>query len=268
MTTSKTRARASRRSIAGVVVVAIILAGVDVVFVEPYRLEVTHSTVRARIHEPITIAHLSDLHSCGFGRHERKTRAALDAEKPDLIVVTGDSVGEWCKPDAQREVLSALHAPLGVFVVRGNWERAHPVGDPAFYASAGVTLLANQSAQIRDGLWIIGFDDAKTANPRIEEALLEVPPAAFTIGLYHSPALFDSLAGRIDLSLAGHTHGGQVRIPGLPALWLTTGSRPYLEGWYASHGSRLYVSRGIGTSTLPIRFFSTPELAILRLVPE
>lgn len=268
MTSAVKPRRISTRTIVISLIAGVVLVAFDATLVEPNRLEVTHSTMRAKIHEPLTIAHLSDLHSCGLGRHEQKTIDALQDEKPDLIVVTGDSVGEWCEPDAQRGVLAALHAPLGVWLVRGNWERAHPVRNPDFYATAGVTLLANQNAKIRDDLWIVGFDDAKTSNSGVEGALRGLPPGVFTIGLFHSPALFDSLTGRIDLSLAGHTHGGQVRIPGLPALWLPRGSRPYLEGWYSSQGSRLYVSRGIGTSTLPIRFFSTPELAIIRLIPE
>ena len=74
---------------------------------------------------------------------------------------------------------------------------------------------------------------------------------------------FDTVAGRVPLVLAGHTHGGQVRLPLIPTLWLPRGSGHFLAGWYAERGSRMYVSRGIGTSVLPIRFRCPPELSII-----
>jgi hypothetical protein len=81
----------------------------------------------------------------------------------------------------------------------------------------------------------------------------------------HCPASFDDLAGRCAVVFAGHTHGGQVRIPGLPALWLPSGSGRYAAGWYERNGSRLYVTRGIGAKTLPVRLFCRPEVAIFTL---
>ena len=73
----------------------------------------------------------------------------------------------------------------------------------------------------------------------------------------------DRIAGKCDLALAGHTHGGQVRLPWLPPLWLPRGSGRFVEGWYEREGSQMYVCRGIGMSILPIRFFCRPELAVI-----
>jgi predicted MPP superfamily phosphohydrolase len=101
----------------------------------------------------------------------------------------------------------------------------------------------------------------------LDEALHEVPQDVYTILAFHAPGFFDQVAGRVPLTLAGHTHGGQVRFPLVPVFWLPRGSGRYLEGWYGADDSRMYVSRGIGTSTLPIRFLCRPELAIITVGP-
>ena len=110
---------------------------------------------------------------------------------------------------------------------------------------------------------MVGLDDAATGSPDLEIALRGVPPDAFVIALFHSPVYFDQLAARCPLALAGHTHGGQVRIPLVPAFWLPRGSGRYLAGWYRRDAAEMYVSRGIGTSVLPMRFLCRPELAFI-----
>jgi predicted MPP superfamily phosphohydrolase len=243
--------------------------------VEPTWIEVTRHRVDAPVDPPLTIAHLSDLHTEGLGRRERELLERLDAEKPDAIVVTGDSLNGQLfgpRPGRHDEVayaraagfLGRLHAPLGVWVVRGNWEELRRLPDErGYYSRLGLRFLVNEAAEMRPGVWVAGFDDSK-GSPQLEPALRAIPAdARFTIALFHSPAYFDRLKGRFPLALAGHTHGGQVRLPFLPPLWLPSGCGRYVEGWYESGGSRLYVSRGIGTSVLPIRFFCRPELAFI-----
>ena len=259
----------------GILVVA---AGAYAWGVEPYAIEVTRRTLHAPLDRPLKIAHLTDLHTRGLGRRERKMLAILDSEKPDAIVITGDSVidgdlfgprpGLPEDPSYARiaPVLRSLHAPLGVWTVRGNWEVIrHMPGERAFYLRNGVRLLSNEAAELRAGVWVAGLDDAR---PNVSLASEGIPPGAFVIGLFHSPANFDLVAGKWPLALAGHTHGGQVRIPMVKPFWLPRGSGRYVAGWYESLGSRLYVSRGIGTSTLPIRFLCRPELAILTIEPS
>ena len=232
--------------------------------VEPYWIEVTHHRVAAPLDPPLKIAHLTDLHSTGIGRREKTLLALLEEERPDLILITGDCVGVKDLYRESREVLKKLRAPLGVWLARGNWEiwslipREHE-----FFASARVKLLRNEAAEVRPGVWLAGFDDAASGTPDLERGFAGIPAGAYRIALFHSPAFFDHVAGRADLALAGHTHGGQVRIPGLPPLWLPRGAWPYVEGWYEKNGSRMYVSRGVGTSVLPVRFSCRPEVAII-----
>ena len=233
--------------------------------VEPYWIEVTYHQIEAPIPSPLKIAHLADIHTQGFGNRERTLLRILERERPDLIVVSGDTVVDGGTYEMCRTVLSRLRAPLGVWVVRGNWENWRPVtNERAFYQSTGVNFLLNENRQIGNrNLWIVGLDDAMSGRPDLETALAGVPPQAFTIALFHSPAYFDRIAGRCHLAFAGHTHGGQIKFPWLGPLWLPAGCGRYLAGWYEQQGSRMYVNRGIGTSIIHARFLSRPEIAII-----
>lgn len=247
----------------------LVAAAGDAFFVEPNWIEVSRYSVPAPLATPLKIAHLSDLHTSGVGFRERRLLRLLDAERPDLIIVTGDTVASGGKGDygKSRQMLARLHAPLGVWLVRGNWENWRPVrNERAYYAAAGVNLLVNEARAAREDVWLAGFDDAVSGTPDREAAFRMVKPGAFVIALFHSPAYFDQVAGQSALALAGHTHGGQVRIPLVPPLWLPHGSGRFLAGWYEEKGSRMYVSRGVGTSVLPVRFLCRPEVAILNLV--
>jgi len=263
------RPRMMRQFLLVFVATAALALAVDGFFVEPYRIEVTHSSVQAPIARPLRIAHLTDLHTRGVGRRERKLLSMLDAEKPDVIVITGDTLTWGYHYYNIRPLLSRLHAPLGVWLVRGNWETKEPPDDErAFYSQLGIHFLLNEAGAIRPDAWIAGLDDPSTGKPNLDAALSAVPHGVYVIAAFHSPAFFDNVAGRVPLVLAGHTHGGQVRFPLVPVFWLPRGSGRFLEGWYAERGSQMYVSRGIGTSFLPIRFLCRPELSIIDLKPD
>ena len=168
---------------------------------------------------------------------------------------------------AAHKLLASLKAPLGVWVVRGNWERWNPVEDEkSYYGTAGVKLLVNSLAKPRNDISIIGFDDPWTGEPNIELAEKGLQARSFRIALFHSPFYFDKVAGRYPLCIAGHTHGGQIRLPGFKPFWLPGGCGNYVEGWYSQNGSRLYVTRGVGTSVLPLRLFCRPEIPVFTLL--
>ncbi len=290
----------SRQIIVRCVTLLAAVAGIDAFLIEPYWIEVTHHRVVAPVASPLKIAHLSDIHTSGLGRREKRMLALLDKEQPDLIAITGDSIynghlfdtflrapvvplqaSDSSIPRHLREkpyddryagclqVLRRLHAPLGVWFVRGNWEHWRKIRDERrFSEAARVHFLQNAASQIAPGVWIIGLDDVVFGSPDLEAAFKEVPPTAYKIVLFHSPVYFETVAGRCDLVLAGHTHGGQVYLPFLTRLWLPTGCGEFLAGWYERQGSRMYVSRGIGVSTLNVRFLCRPELAIITLAPS
>lgn len=256
------------RSLTVVLVVLAIAAGIDSLFIEPFRIEVTHFDIQAPLAAPLKIVQLADVHTHGMGRNERKAMQIFAEEKPDLIVVVGDCLGngagnyEMCKQFYQK-----LHAPLGVWVVRGNWENDRPVHrERMFYAESGVHILVNANASPRPDFSLVGLDDI-SGKPRLDAALSGVRPGVYRIALFHSPGYFDQIAGRVNLCITGHTHGGQVRLPFVPPLWLPKGCGRFVEGWYEEEGTRMYVNRGLGMSNLPIRFLCRPEITFFTLHP-
>lgn len=281
MTASAVR-RVALRKADRVALVILILAGLTAFYataIEPHWLEVSRHELPAAVRTRLTVAQVSDLHTGGVGRRERAVLEALERERPDLIVITGDSVvdGDLFAPKLGlpddpsygkvADVLRRMRAPLGVWAVRGNWENVrHTRDERAFYAAAGVRLLVNESAQVRDDFWLVGLDDADSGGPDVARAQKSLPAEVASLTLMHSPAFFTRLPESLPLALAGHTHGGQVRLPGV-APWLPSGSGEFVSGWYSKGKARLFVSRGIGTAMLPIRFGCRPELAIFSLVP-
>jgi len=257
-----------RRWIVRAVPFAAALLLIDAFLIEPFWLETTYHTVQAPVPRTLRIAHLSDLHTHGLGRLERSLIARLEAERPDLIVISGDNATVGGTLQGYRSVLSRLHAPLGVWCVPGNWEHwLHLVDEHALCEAAGIHYLCNRAAPVLPGLWLAGFDDAYAGRPDLAAGLRRVPRDATVLGLFHAPVFFDQLAGHCALAFAGHTHGGQVRMPLVGAVLLPRGSGRYVAGWYTERGSRLYVSRGIGTSILPARFLCRPELAMVTIEP-
>jgi predicted MPP superfamily phosphohydrolase len=254
-------------------VAALLLAVPSVAYpflIEPSWLEVTHHRANLPIATPVRIALLSDLHLPGVGRLWDLVPAALLEAQVDLIVVAGDLVG----PDGDRAAVTRFlgrlpRTPLGTYVVPGNWEYWALGGT----ATTSVDLgdghwLVNQPILLRPDLTLIGLDDELAGQPQVRRALAGTSTQTARVAVLHSPSGAAAIDGQVDLVLAGHTHGGQVRLPGLGALFLPPGSDGYEAGWYRRGPTPLYVSRGLGMSVLPVRLFCRPELAIFDLVPQ
>ena len=118
---------------------------------------------------------------------------------------------------------------------------------------------------MRDGIWLVGFDDLYAGESDLKKALAGVPESAYKIALFHSPIYFEIEAGHSDLVLAGHSHGGQVKLPFIGAPYSQPFCGRFMEGWYELHGTKMYVSRGVGTSIMDVRFWYRPEIAIITL---
>ena len=248
---------------------AALLIVVYAFLVEPYRIEVTHTSVEAPLATPLRIAHVSDLHTSGLGRRERQLVRLLEAEKPDVILITGDTLNRSNDYEKIRPVLSHLRAPLGVWLVRGNSElHVSPRQGAAFYSQLGIQFLKNEARPLRPDVWLAGLEGDSKGPVKLDTALSSIPADVYVISAFHLPVFFDKVAEYVPLAFAGHTHGGQVRVPFLAASQLPRGSGRYVGGWYTKRGSRMYVSRGIGTSVLPIRFRCPPELPIITVGPS
>lgn len=231
------------------------------------------------------ILQLSDLHIGPFmtAREIGKIVEISNRARPDLIALTGDFV-TWDASTqyAVVEALSPLKAPYGVWGCLGNHEIWTHTEDSItrLFTARGVRILRQTSAVIpegRDSINLIGVDyeTIHTFGHRragfVNEYLESVPglllPGMVNILMSHNPNTFDRAAALgVDLSLAGHTHGGQVNLEFLhadisPARLVTS----YVEGWFQKRGSQLYVNRGIGTIGLPMRIGAPPEITIYHL---
>ncbi|MGQ9533233.1 MAG: metallophosphoesterase [Desulfotomaculales bacterium] len=254
-----------------------VAAGSGGVVVE--RVEVPLPGLPAEL-DGLTVAHISDLHY-GFGRFRREedvaeVTALVSALGPELIVFTGDLVDRWAGPERGKvPPLQGLAAPLGAYAVPGNHDRhLGRQGLARLLAASGVELLVNRSMRLeRNGrpFWLVGLDDPLTGNPDLTRAMAGVPPGDLKILLVHAPDFAPrAVHAGIQLQLSGHSHGGQIRLPGIGALYCPPLGRAYPLGLRVVPGSHtlVYTSRGLGTTGVPFRLFCPPEVALLTLRAE
>jgi len=193
----------------------------------------------------------------------------LTALEPDLILLGGDLVTSCVHEfESQREAFGELRAPLGIFAVLGNHDHysAEPQRMRESLTQAGIEVLHNRRVTLRRGaghLDLAGVDDLLLGQPDLDAALEGGKGPVMLLS--HNPDLFFEAARRgVELTLSGHTHAGQVRIPGLPVL--VRQSRYRLdEGRYRTDASELIVSRGLGTVGVPFRLACAPEALLIRL---
>jgi predicted MPP superfamily phosphohydrolase len=223
--------------------------------------------------EGLTIAHITDTHLGKLGRLEEQVVRAVQAQNPAVVVLTGDMLGSRGALPALAEFCHSLRAPgRHVLAIRGNHDVATkvPVADlHQLYRRAGVRLLVNEHCVLDAGLTIVGTEDSVTKHYDLRRALQGLPATPVRIHLSHAPAVFDWTRGPtafFALCLAGHTHGGQIRLPFLPPI-VPWGAGPrFVAGWYPdTRMGPAYVSRGVGTSGIPLRVNCPPELPFLRL---
>ncbi len=218
------------------------------------------------------IVQISDLHNTAFGKDNRRLLEKLRAQKPDMIAVTGDIIHAEPMDTALAFAREAVKiAP--VYFVPGNHE--HRMDYEALYAglrAAGVTVLTDRCVSVRkdsERIRIAGVEDPVfRPDVTMEEKLLPLTGAGCTVLLSHRPEYFDAyVAARTDLVLAGHTHGGQFRLPFIGGLFAPDqGVFPkYDSGMFTENGTHMIVSRGLGNSSFPFRLNNRPEIVTVIL---
>jgi len=228
------------------------------------------------------IAQISDIHFDEYTEPSfvRRVVGEVNRLAPDLVLLTGDYIsntplgGQFAGGAMLRcaEVLRALACPLR-FAVMGNHDSI--LGAPTIrpiLAAVGIPLLVNQHVAIeRAGqrLWLCGIHDPVTHIPDLESAIPEKPDGPVLL-MSHGPDYADNVLAHprgvlVDVMLAGHSHGGQVRLPIIGALHLVDGGRKYVQGLFRLGRMQLYVNRGIGTVGLPFRLNCPPEITLFNL---
>ncbi|WP_171946456.1 metallophosphoesterase [Hyphomicrobium sp. CS1GBMeth3] len=269
---------------------------------EPLRVGVTRYTVSPPDWPaglPLRIAILTDLHICepwlGIERLEALV-ARTNALSPDAVLMLGDYVcggtlAMWSRPVKHADwarVLGGLKAPLGVHAVLGNhdwWEdleaqqrRGGPVMAGIALENAGIPVYQNNAVRLeKDGLpfWLAGLGDQwafgsgrrhgqeTSGIDDLTGTLAQVTDDAPLILMVHEPDIFTEVPERVALTVAGHTHGGQVAIGGYAPVVPSRYGQRYLRGHIIEDGRNLVVSAGLGCSSLPIRFGAPPEIVMI-----
>ncbi|MGH0631121.1 metallophosphoesterase [Bacillus pacificus] len=204
----------------------------------------------------------------------------MNALSPDVVVFTGDLIDKFGSYKDEREeakgILQKIHAPLGKYAVFGNHDRGG--GGSLFYKKymeeAGFAVLVNEVQKIKaeNGKYITisGLDDFLLGKPQIDSTLKHVRQQDFNMLLVHEPDVVDKIVRYpVDFQMSGHSHGGQVQIPFIGPFITTKLAESHVEGMYELEGKNkplhLYVNRGIGTTRMPVRFLSVPELSVFVL---
>jgi len=245
--------------------------------VEPRELQVSMVKLAAPCRSTLRLAFLSDIH---LGPYVDQTWVhhvvnVVNGLKPDVVMLGGDYVtGSTQGISALVTELAALHADLGVLAVLGNHDYwVDPVAVTEGLRSAGIRVLVNNGVELLTSagpLYVAGLDDAWNGRPDLTQAMAAHRVGVPAILLQHEPDPAGERADdeRLTLQLAGHTHGGQVRLPGIGAIVLPPYGKRYAAGLYELGRSRLYVTRGIGVTAPPVRLNCLPEVTLVMLSPE
>jgi len=259
------------------VVILLLLAFViDATFYEPFHPVLTTYNVAIpglpRRLDGFRVVQLSDLHRSLIVSDGliRKAVVIANSTRANVAVATGDFVSRNARNAAPCcRILKGLRTGYGTFAVLGNhdyWTNASVVGKAV--TGSGITLLTNTSARLPNGLRLVGIDDEWSGRPDEVAAFRRVKNGECYIVICHSPVSIKRLSGRSGLVLAGHTHGGQVNLPVITKAsmsWLH--HCDYVAGWYSKANVLMYVNRGIGTVSPPLRFRCRPEVTLFILHP-
>ena len=219
----------------------------------------------------LKIIHLTDIHYGKMGK-EKLEKIVLDVNKnkPDIIVFTGDLYDEFTvltdknKEDI-KEVLNKLEARLGKYAVSGNHDYSNP-GYDELIVDSGFTYLDSESIDLYDNsneaISIYGYPSYREDTPDYDLDYND----NYKIALIHEPDAIDSIIDKdFDLVLAGHSHGGQVRLPIIGSIRKVEGAKKYDNEYYLVSDTPLYISYGLGESGFKLRLFDRPSYNMYRL---
>lgn len=226
---------------------------------------------------PVRIVQLSDSHANWFNMPPMRLRRVarqIEAQQPDLVVLSGDFSGshlvEWPEMRLEKALypLAEIRAPLGVYAVLGNHD--NPYWTKRVFARTPVRLLVADWADV--GPFVLVGAESLSIPPdafgNLRRAIERAPAGKPVIALSHEPEFFQHLPRRAQLLIAGHTHGGQIVLPLFGTRSISPFIDSHLRGMFREHGQTLLVSSGLGTSVIPIRIGMRPEIVVITLVPK
>jgi predicted MPP superfamily phosphohydrolase len=252
--------------------------------IEPYRVQVTRwtvSTPKWTNDKPLKIAVIADPHLIYPWKPPAFLKRVIEktnALQPDIILLLGDYIGThalgWpVNPEEGTKPYGDLKAPLGIYAIVGNHDvvQGYPEAKGWLEAlSKKVTVLQNQAIKTGD-FWIAGLEEPYRQNPDIEKTMESITDQTPVIMMTHNPDMFPEIPDRVALTLAGHTHAGQVQLPfigALPQVVPSVYGLRFLHGHIREGTKDLIVSSGLGETGLPIRLNALPEIVLVTLEKE
>ena len=246
------------------------------------RPEITRQSVAAGVKKGLRILHLSDLHGTWFGEGQEEIVRLSAQSRPDIVAITGDFIDRTCDEQASVRLVERLAEIAPVYCVTGNHEEREMAAGAASYGRlieamgriANARLLRGETVCLTDEITLTGADDydfigGREAYPAYLKRLSAEPHGRYRILLAHRPEMFDCYAeAGFDLTLSGHAHGGQIRLPLVGGLFAPgQGIFPRLtSGIYVhANGKRMFVSRGLGNSVPVPRLFNRPEMTVIEI---
>ncbi len=267
-------AKSSRRKfIKRGILASIGLVLLDSLWFEKYVIDWNYFDISKSPENKIKIVQITDLHFEQLRCFHKSIANKINVLKPDLIFITGDSVDKTEKIESLNEFLQLIDNSIKKFAITGNWEYWGKVNLEKLkntYTQNNCELFINENRRfsIRNReISIIGIDDFVGGKPDFLKALKNLKATDTNVVLSHCPQHRDVISKQkgklnIDLVLSGHTHGGQITFLGIVP-FKPQGSGNYLKGWYKEKEPKMYVSKGIGTSILPIRFGARAEMVVM-----
>jgi predicted MPP superfamily phosphohydrolase len=251
---------------------------VDAFWFEKYFIEINTFSLKSRTGNALGLKfiQISDLHLKSVNSQLKRLAGKVNALKPDLIFLTGDAVEDASHLPVLDEFLKTLSHEIKKVAILGNWEYWGGVNLTdlkSLYKSNNCDLLINQAQQYQlkgKTVLVTGIDDFVGGNANIKAALIDFKSSDCHIVLNHCPQYSEVISRALtdekkaDVILSGHTHGGQINLFGLIP-FLPQGSGRFVKGWYKVGLADLYVSKGIGTSLLPVRFGSRAEVGVFSI---
>ncbi len=254
------------------------------IYVEPNLLSVKNIEINnssnIKNEDTIKIAQISDIHLGEYYAIDKLEKLVnkVNSQNADIIVFTGDlfdNVSKFEDTSKVAPILKKLNANIGKYAIYGN----HDYGGGAkniyknVMEDSGFKILVNEQANVKldsgKTMSILGLDDALLGNPDVEKTARNIKGNNYNLLLLHEPDLSDKFVSyNIDLILAGHSHGGQVKIPFLGEIVTPPLAEKYKDGLYnlnTKRNTQLYVNSGIGNTKVPFRFMNVPEVSIFEI---
>lgn len=247
----------------------------DIFWFEKYIIDWTTVNISKFEKNELHIIQISDLHLNKLSSFHKSIAKKINSKKPDLIFITGDAIDKSNNIGLLNDFLKLIDHSIKKYAITGNWEYWGKVNIrelKSIYSKNNCELLINENRSIllnnRD-VSIIGIDDLIGGNADFKKAIKNLKHTETNIVLAHCPEQRDIITQQnktlnIDLILSGHTHGGQITLFGI-APFKPVGSGKYLKGWYKDVEPKMYVSKGIGTSILPIRLGARAEVVEIKI---